>query len=157
MPITVNCNLFEFFSPCPWGVSSHMCADQYSITYVCAFSRSVLSESLWPFELQSTRLLCPWNFSGKNTEVGCHFFLQGIFLTQGMNLRLLCLLYCVGFFTHWAIREVPLSHTLKGNSLQSSSLCSSFLCDTGSRLGLLGLSVSSLCLTDCQTTYICYT
>ena len=23
-------------------------------------------------------LLCPWNFPGKNTEVGCHFLLQGI-------------------------------------------------------------------------------
>ena len=25
-------------------------------------------------------------FSGKNTGVGCHFLLQGIFLTQGSNL-----------------------------------------------------------------------
>ena len=24
-------------------------------------------------------------FSSKNTEVGCHFLLQGIFLTQGLN------------------------------------------------------------------------
>ena len=31
---------------------------------------------------------------GKNTEVGCHFFLQGIFQTQGSNLRLLYLLHC---------------------------------------------------------------
>ena len=35
------------------------------------------------------RLLCPWNFPGKNTGVGCHFLLQGIFLTQGLNLGLL--------------------------------------------------------------------
>ena len=27
-------------------------------------------------------LLCPWNFPGKNTGVGCHFLLQGIFLMQ---------------------------------------------------------------------------
>ena len=36
-------------------------------------------------------------FPGKNTEVGCHFLLQGIFLTQGLNLGLLhCrqFLYC---------------------------------------------------------------
>ena len=26
---------------------------------------------------------CPWNFPGKNTGMGCHFPLQGIFLTQG--------------------------------------------------------------------------
>ena len=28
-------------------------------------------------------------FPGKNTGVGCHFLLQGIFPTQGMNLHLL--------------------------------------------------------------------
>ena len=32
------------------------------------------------------RFLCPWDFPGKNTGVGCHFFLQGIFPTQGSNL-----------------------------------------------------------------------
>ena len=30
-----------------------------------------------------------WNFPGKNTGVGCHFLLQGIFWTQGLNLCLL--------------------------------------------------------------------
>ena len=41
-------------------------------------------------ELNSTeRLLCPWGFPGKSTGVGCHFFLQGIFLTQGSNPGLL--------------------------------------------------------------------
>ena len=33
-------------------------------------------------------LLCPWDSPGKNTEVGCHFLLQGIFPTQGPNLGL---------------------------------------------------------------------
>ena len=37
---------------------------------------------------------CPWDFSGKNTGVGCHYLLQGIFLIQGSNLHLLCLLHC---------------------------------------------------------------
>ena len=46
-----------------------------------------------PHELQPTRLLSPWDFSGKNTEVGCHFLLQGIFLTKGLNLHLLHLLH----------------------------------------------------------------
>ena len=32
-----------------------------------------------------TRLLCPWEFLGRSTRVGCHFLLQGIFLTQGSN------------------------------------------------------------------------
>ena len=39
--------------------------------------------------LYPTRLLCPWDFPGKNTGGGCHFHLQGIFLTQGSNLDLL--------------------------------------------------------------------
>ena len=34
------------------------------------------------------RLLCPWNSSGKNTGVGCHFLLQGICSTQGSNIGL---------------------------------------------------------------------
>ena len=29
------------------------------------------------------RLLCPWDFPGNNTGVGCHFLLQRIFLIQG--------------------------------------------------------------------------
>ena len=39
-----------------------------------------------------TRLLSPWDFPGKNTGAGCHFLLQGIFPTQGMNSCLLRLL-----------------------------------------------------------------
>ena len=39
--------------------------------------------------LESARFLCPWNSPGKNTWVGCHFFLQGIFPTQGLNPGLL--------------------------------------------------------------------
>ena len=44
---------------------------------------------------QPARLLCPWIDSpGKNTGVGCHALLQGIFPTQGSNVRLLCFLHC---------------------------------------------------------------
>ena len=35
------------------------------------------------------RLLCPWGFPGKTTGVGCHFLLQGIFVTSWLNLHLL--------------------------------------------------------------------
>ena len=31
---------------------------------------------------------CPWDSLGKNTGVGCHALLQGIFWTQGSNLHL---------------------------------------------------------------------
>ena len=37
----------------------------------------------------STRFLCLWNSPGKNTGVGSHSFLQGIFPTQGSNPGLL--------------------------------------------------------------------
>ena len=41
--------------------------------------------SLRPYGLQPARFLHPWDFPGKDTRVGCHFLLQGIFLTQGQN------------------------------------------------------------------------
>ena len=34
-----------------------------------------------------------WGFSGENTGVGCHFLLQGIFPTRGLNARLLYLFH----------------------------------------------------------------
>ena len=45
----------------------------------------VMSDSLEPHELYPARLLSSWDFPGKNTGMGCHFLLQGIFLTQGLN------------------------------------------------------------------------
>ena len=48
------------------------------------WSRSVMSDSLGP-----PWLLRPWDFPGKSTGVGCHFLLQGIFPTQGLNPGLL--------------------------------------------------------------------
>ena len=38
-----------------------------------------------PHGLQPTRFLSPQDSAGKNTGVGCYFFLQGIFPTQGLN------------------------------------------------------------------------
>ena len=37
------------------------------------------------YGLYPSRLLCPWDSVGKNTGVGCHFLLQGIFLNQRLN------------------------------------------------------------------------
>ena len=39
------------------------------------WSRSVMSDCLWPHGLQPTRLLHPWDFPGKSTGVGCHYLL----------------------------------------------------------------------------------
>ena len=44
---------------------------------------------------------------GKNTGVVCYALLQGIFLTQGLNLSLLWLLHCRWILYHWATREDP--------------------------------------------------
>ena len=49
------------------------------------WSRSVMADSQWPHGLQPTKLLRPWDSPGKNTGVGCHALLQGIFSTQGSN------------------------------------------------------------------------
>ena len=63
----------------------------YSAVDKIVHVHSVVSESLWPHGVLTTRLLCPWDSPGKNTGVDCHFLLQGIFPTQGLNL---CLLNC---------------------------------------------------------------
>ena len=64
-----------------------------------------------------------WDFPGKNTGVGCHFLLQGIFLTQGSNSSLLSFLqwqagsltganwkacYLSHFYYHSLLRETVL-------------------------------------------------
>ena len=53
------------------------------------------------------RILCLWDFSGKNTGVGCHFLLQGIFPTQGWKP---CLLYCQA-------GSLPLNHQGSPNKI----------------------------------------
>ena len=59
-------------------------------------SRSVVSDSLWPRGLQPTRLLCPWEFPGKRTGVGCHLLLHTTLQpwpnTVFLNLSCLCVL-----------------------------------------------------------------
>ena len=45
-----------------------------SVSLGCVFSRSVVSNSLWPHGLQPARLLCPWGFSRQEYWSGflCH-------------------------------------------------------------------------------------
>ena len=69
--------------------------------------------------LQPPRLLS-MGFPSKNTAVGCHFLLPGIFPTQRSNPRLLCLL-------RWQVGSLPLVPPAKPkiasleNSFQGSS------------------------------------
>ena len=48
-----------------------------------------MSDSLLLHGLQLSRLLCLWNSQGKNTGVGYHVLLQGIFLTVHFQGELL--------------------------------------------------------------------
>ena len=64
-----------------------------------------MSNSLQPHGPYPTKLLCPWDSPGKNTEVSCRVLLQGIFLTQGLNMHLLLLL-------HWQAESLYHWHPL---------------------------------------------
>ena len=55
--------------------------------------------------MEPTRLLCPWDSSGKNTGVRCHLLRQRIFPTQGSNLGLTFPVVLGRFFTTSATWE----------------------------------------------------
>ena len=65
----------------------------------------IMSSSLWLHGLWPASLLYPWDSLGKNTEVGCLSFLQGIFPIQGSNPCLLHLLHCRWILYCWTIGE----------------------------------------------------
>ena len=58
-----------------------------------------------------------WNSSGKNTRKSGHFFLHGIFPTQGSNLGLQ---HCRQSFYHWATRAAHFIHSTVYKSTQIS-------------------------------------
>ena len=61
----------------PW--SSREDKTTQDCCWYCLVAQSCLT--LWLHGVWPARLLCPWDSPGKNTGVGCHFLLQGIFLT----------------------------------------------------------------------------
>ena len=65
-----------------------------------------MSDSLRPCGPQPARLLCLWDSPGKDTGVGCHALLQGIFPTQGSNQHLLLLLL-LSHFSHVRLCVTP--------------------------------------------------
>ena len=90
--------------------------------------RSVVSDSLHPHDLEPSRLLCPWDSPGRHTGAGCHFLLQGIFLTQESNPRLLCLLHwqadpyhCATWEASW-LQSFQFSRSVVSDSLQPHGL-----------------------------------
>ena len=81
-----------WFGPWPYSFSP----DALSLKFLIQFHsvskslhHSVTTDSLQPHGLSPARLLCPWDFPGKNTGVGCYFLLQGIFPTRESNPYLL--------------------------------------------------------------------
>ena len=73
-----------------------------SLTFLlnCCLYANSYTTVLQPHGLWPTRLLCPWDFPGKNSGMGGHFLFQGLFPSQGLNP---CLL-------HWQVDSLPLNH-----------------------------------------------
>ena len=104
---------FALWPPaCRWGTSNFRDKEPEGISITAFFENKpgaavntglkmcvprclVMSDSVTPCTV-ATRSLCPCESPGKNTEVGCHFLLQGVFLTQGSSPCLLGLL-------HWPV------------------------------------------------------
>ena len=93
-------------------------------------------------------------FPGKNTGVGCHFILQGIFPTQRSNL---CLL-------HWQVDSLPLGyqgsaicfiHSISG--VYVSTPISQFILPLASLLGAHVFVFLYLCACFCFANKIIYT
>ena len=76
-----------------------------------------MSDPLRPYGLQPAGFLCLWDSPGKNTGVVHHALLQGIFLTQGLNLHLYISCIC---------RQVPVFLPIKSHGQKCLVGCSSW-------------------------------
>ena len=92
----------------PWG----------QLTSACVLSHVWLCNPL-DYNLPGSSV--HWDFSGKNTGVGCHFLFQGISWSRDRT-RVSCI-SCIaaGFFTHWAIRDTFPNFPDQVKSLYSSA------------------------------------
>ena len=77
----------DHYSPHP-NIESICCIAETNIVHACSVT-SVVSDSLQPYGLQATRLLCPCDTPGKNTGIGDDALLQRVFPTQESNPCLL--------------------------------------------------------------------
>ena len=85
----------------PWLSKCNNAGIQPSLWFRVVFNHKVVSDSfVTPWTVKPIRLLCPQDFPDKNTGVGSYFLLQGLCLTQGLNLSLL----------NWREDSLPLSH-----------------------------------------------
>ena len=65
----------------------------YICVYVVYSVAQLCLTLLRPLDYSPPGSSCPWDFPHKNTGVGCHFCLQGIFMIQELNLSLLHLVH----------------------------------------------------------------
>ena len=108
----LSCSMWDLV---PWpGTEPGSPVGEHSLSYLVCLC-SVTSDSVWPYGMWPTRLLCPWGSPGKNTGVGCHFLPRGIFLTQGSNPGLLhCrqILYHLSLQgSYWITKEIQQRHS----------------------------------------------
>ena len=78
-----------------------------------------------PQGLQPSRFLCSWVFQDKNTEMGCHFLLQGIFLIQRSNSGLLNCKQILYRLSHQGSGPSPGSNQ-NSHSIKEATDCISF-------------------------------
>ena len=107
--------------PCT-RLDTHRASDNGQLLFYTFQSSPTLCN---PHGRQPARLLCPWDSSGKNTGVGCHFLLQGILLTQGLKLGLPC---CRQILYHLSHQGSPWWHVIVsrdggGYTRANSSAC----------------------------------
>ena len=98
--VTLGHLLISLLCVCKGGIRISTCT--------CAKSRQ-LCPTLSNPKVCSPWILCPWDSPGKNTGVGCHALLQGIFPPQGFNLCLLRLLHCRQILYHLTHQGSPQS------------------------------------------------
>ena len=87
-----------------WGAEDIKFEVLVMLLFVELLNHLQLFVTLWTIARQAPH---PWDSPGKNPRVGCHSIRQGIFLTEGSNQPLLCLLHHRGILYHLATREFP--------------------------------------------------
>ena len=88
----------------------------------CVLSQVHLFVTPWTVACQAPLSM---EFPGKNTGVGCHFILQGIFPTQGLNLSLLWL-------QHWQVGSIQYTVLYNLQNLHFSTCPTNVLFCSGS-------------------------
>ena len=99
---------------------------------MCVFSvTSAVSDFATLWTVAQLQFLCPWDSPGKNSGVGCHFFLQGIFPSLGSNLHLL----------HWQADSFTTETSGKPirNWIGSSNWLFRFLCSIAKYLIMISI------------------